>query len=64
MTNDDQPTAQQKYNLDISSEDINGIIYHVDKFNNVYNTEDILKNVENPRVVGTYKSGVIAYLNL
>lgn len=62
MTNDDQPTAQQKYNLDISSEDINGIIYHVDKFNNVYNTEDILKNVENPRVVGTYKNGVITYL--
>jgi hypothetical protein len=62
MTTDEQPTAQQKYNLDISSEDINGIIYHVDKFNNVYNTEDILKNVENPKIIGTYKNGAVTYL--
>lgn len=62
MTNSEEPLAQHKHNLEISSEDINGIIYHIDKFNNVYNTEDILNNVENPKIIGTHKNGSIKNL--
>jgi len=62
MTNDEEPFTQPTFNLEISSEDINGIIYHIDKFNNVYNTEDILKNVENPKIIGTYKNGLVTNL--
>ena len=62
MGSDEQPTQTSKYNVEIRAEDINGIIYHIDKFNNVYNTEDILKGTENPRVVATYKNGNVSCL--
>lgn len=62
MTTEEQPIQNMKHNIDINAEDVNGIIYHVDNFNNVYNTEDILKGVENPRIVATYKNGIINYL--
>jgi len=42
-TEDEQPTLITKHNLEIRAEDIDGIIYHIDKFNNVYSTEDIFK---------------------
>jgi hypothetical protein len=62
MGSDDQPIQTTKRNVEIHAEDINGIIYHIDKFNNVYNTEDILKGVENPRTVASYKNGIVSYL--
>jgi len=37
--------------MEVSAEDIHGIIYYIDKFNNVYHTEDILEGRENPRIV-------------
>jgi hypothetical protein len=61
MGSDDQPTQTAKHNVEIRAEDINGIIYHIDKFNNVYSTEDILKGVENPKIVATHKNGAINY---
>jgi len=52
-----------KHSLEVNAEDIDGIIYYIDKYNNVYKTEDILKSVENPQVIGTYKKpGLINYL--
>jgi hypothetical protein len=62
MSTEDQPVSTAKHNVEINAEDLNGIIYHIDKFNNVYNTEDILKGIENPKVVANYKNGVINYL--
>ena len=37
--------------MEVSAEDINGIIYYIDTFNNVYHTEDILEGNENPRII-------------
>lgn len=52
-----------KHSLEVNAEDINGIIYYIDKFNNVYKTEDILKGTENPAIIGTYKKpGIVSYL--
>lgn len=34
--------------LDVFTEDIKGIVYFLDKYDNVYKTEDILSNAENP----------------
>ncbi len=63
MGSDDQPTPPaSRHNVEINAEDMNGIIYHRDKFGNVYNTEDILKGIENPRIVAMYKNGAINYL--
>lgn len=43
-----------KHVVEVFAEDVNGIIYYIDKFNNAYNMEDILSQTENPRVIGTY----------
>jgi hypothetical protein len=37
--------------LDVVATEIMGIIYYIDKFNNVYKTEDILNNVVDPAVI-------------
>lgn len=37
--------------MDVSAEDIHGIIYYIDSYNNVYHTEDILENRDNPRII-------------
>lgn len=39
--------------MEVSAEDINGIIYYIDKNMNVYHTEDILERIQNPRIIGT-----------
>jgi hypothetical protein len=44
-----------KHSLEVTAEDVGGIIYYIDKFNNVYKTEDILNGIENPTVIGTFK---------
>lgn len=38
-------------NLDVVATDVNGIVYYIDKFNNVYKTEDILLGKTNPAVI-------------
>ena len=37
--------------MEVSAEDIHGIIYYIDAHNNVYHTEDILESKENPRII-------------
>jgi hypothetical protein len=41
--------------VEIWLQEINGIIYYIDGNNNIYNTEDILQNKINPKVVDNYK---------
>lgn len=44
----------QNQNVDIFGEDVNGIIYYMDNFSNVYKMEDIMSQNENPTVIGNY----------
>lgn len=37
--------------LEVIAYEIQGIIYYIDKNLNVYNTEDIFKNINNPRII-------------
>jgi hypothetical protein len=46
-------SATQK--LDVIAQVINGIVYYIDQYSNVYKTEDILNNIENPRIIASYK---------
>ena len=41
--------------IDVFAEEISGIVYYLDKFNNVYKTEDILNCKQNPTIVAKYK---------
>jgi len=48
-------TENQTQSVDIFGEDINGIIYYMDKYSNIYKMEDIMSQSENPTVIGNYK---------
>jgi len=40
--------------VEIYTENIKGIIYYIDHVENIYKMEDILQEVENPRIIGKY----------
>ena len=47
----DELCGQCTKKLDVVATEIMGIIYYIDKFNNVYKTEDILENKTNPAII-------------
>ena len=40
--------------LEVYAQDIQGIIYYIDKNNNVYQAEDIISNKVNPKIIAKY----------
>ena len=42
------------HKVEVWAQDIQGIVYYIDKFNNVYNNADILKNQINPKIIAKY----------
>ena len=52
-THSTQPPLSKKTSktMEVVAHEIQGIIYYIDKEMNVYNTEDIFKNINNPRVI-------------
>jgi hypothetical protein len=44
-----------KKQIEVWLEDINGIMYWINDTGQVYNTKDILDNIENPRVIAHYE---------
>lgn len=51
---EDSSQITQNHRLEVVVEDICGIVYYIDKYGNVYNTEDVLKGNENPRIIAKY----------
>ena len=51
----DVTDTQSNQSLDVFAEEIKGIVYWLDKYNNVYNTEDIMSQVENPRIIAKWE---------
>lgn len=49
---DDNKVNTQK--VEVWAQDIQGIVYYIDKFNNVYDTADIIKNQINPKIIAKY----------
>ncbi len=50
--NDEPKSTTQK--VEVWAQDIQGIVYYIDKFNNVYDTADIIKNQVNPKIIAKY----------
>jgi hypothetical protein len=50
------PNSEQVnlHKMEVFAEEIKGIVYYIDHFNNVYKTEDIMEAKENPRIVAKY----------
>jgi hypothetical protein len=42
------------HKLEVFAEDIFGIVYYIDTYNNVYKTEDILEGKQNPQIIAKY----------
>ena len=38
--------------IEVIAEEINGIVYYIDSFLNIYKTEDIMSGKENPQIIG------------
>jgi hypothetical protein len=53
VENPDEPKINT-HKVEVWAQDIQGIIYYIDKFNNVYNNADILKNQVNPKIIAKY----------
>ena len=51
--------ATQK--MEVFAEEIKGIVYYLDKYFNVYKTEDILEGKENPTIVAQWVRGTNGY---
>ena len=49
--NENHPTKK----LDVSAREMDGIVYYVDDFQNVYRTEDILNEKDNPQIIAKYQ---------
>jgi hypothetical protein len=45
-------TISQK--VEVFAEEIFGIVYYIDKFDNVYKTEDIVEGKQNPQIIAKY----------
>lgn len=49
--NESKNTTQK---IEVYAQDIQGIIYYIDKNNNVYQAEDIVSNKVNPKIIAKY----------
>ena len=47
-------TTEANKVLDVFAAEVMGIVYYIDNFDNVYNTEDVMNNVENPKIIAKY----------
>ncbi len=59
--NQEEANEPAKKTVQIWVEDIKGIVYYIDVDKNVYNTEDVVANRENPRIIARWsknESGV------
>jgi hypothetical protein len=53
MDTSDEPKVNT-HKVEVWAQDIQGIVYYIDKFNNVYDTADIIKNQVNPKIIAKY----------
>jgi len=51
----DSETVSSVTKVEVSAIDIKGIVYYLDNNNNVYDTEDIISNKKNPRIIAKYE---------
>ena len=47
--------------VEVSAIDIKGIVYYLDNNGNVYDTEDIIANKKNPRIIAKYEQNGETY---
>ena len=61
VINEGGTTEPTRRKLDVMAHEICGIVYYIDEVNNVYNTEDVMSDIENPRIIARYEKRGDAY---
>jgi len=54
IINNQNETKTNTQKVEVWAQDILGIVYYIDKSNNVYDTADIIKNILNPKIIAKY----------
>jgi len=54
VINETETREQTNQKMDVFAQEIGGIVYYIDKYSNVYNTEEILQGNENPHIIARY----------
>jgi hypothetical protein len=54
-----EPDTTTIHEMVLHAKEMQGILYYVDKYDNMYHTQDVLDGVMNPRIVG--RQGVISF---
>jgi hypothetical protein len=54
LINDLDTNISSTQKIEVFAEEICGIVYYIDKFNNIYKTEDILEDKQDPQIVAKY----------
>jgi hypothetical protein len=49
-----EETKVNTQKIEVWAQDIHGIVYYIDKYNNVYQAEDIVGNKTNPKIIAKY----------
>ena len=55
VINQTNMTELSRRKMDVMAHEICGIVYYIDDCNNVYNTEDVMSETENPRIIARYE---------
>lgn len=55
LINQDSKPSDEIRNIEVRAQEIMGIVYYIDNYNNVYKTEDILSEKKNPEIIGRYE---------
>tara|TARA_B100000282_G_C31669453_1_gene461448 strand:- start:222 stop:743 length:522 start_codon:yes stop_codon:yes gene_type:complete len=53
---DENNQLDNNKNLEVRAQEIMGIVYYIDNYKNVYKTEDILSEKENPEIIAKYEN--------
>ena len=61
IINNPNETKTSTQKIEVWAQDILGIVYYIDKSNNVYDTADIIKNQLNPKIIAKYIKNVSLY---
>lgn len=58
-TNDESKITTQK--VEVWAQEMQGIVYYIDKNNNVYQAEDVVSNKTNPKIIAKYAKNGDSY---